>query len=108
MSGLSTRMAAMALLTALLSACASAPAPLGAQVEQQRLLASAVPGQTTRAQLLASLGATTKVVFESGYESWLYQAREADGQYTEWVVLLDPRGVVSKVRRGATLAPQKQ
>lgn len=89
-----------------LAGCASGPAPAGVHVPEQRLLASAVPGQTTKAQLLAAFGPTTHVRFDSGFESWLYQVAAPGGQFTEVVILLDPQGVVSKVRRGPTLAPK--
>ncbi len=93
-------------LTLGLAACATgpAPAPAGVQVPEQRLMAAALPG-TTKAQLLAAFGPTTHVRFDSGYESWLYQVAAPGGQLTEVVVLLDPQGVVRKVRRGPTLAP---
>jgi hypothetical protein len=41
------------------------------------------------------------VVFDSGYQAWLYQVPRGAGRYTEWVILFDPSGVVSKTRRGA-------
>jgi uncharacterized protein with von Willebrand factor type A (vWA) domain len=88
-----------------LPGCASGPAPPGAMVDAARLMATIVPGVTTRAQLLASLGPTHHLVFDSGYETWLYRSPADAGQSTELVVLVDPRGVVSKVRRGATTVP---
>ena len=89
-----------ALLSALLLAgCASAPAPPGTQVDEQRLAAAAVPGQATRASVLAALGATHKVAFDSGAEVWLYQVPRGGGQFAEFVILFDRNGVVSKTRR---------
>ena len=82
----------------LLAACATGPAPPGTPVAENAL-ALAVPGQTTRAQLLATLGATRKIAFDSGYEVWLYQSPAGGGRHAEFVVLLDPAGVVARTRR---------
>jgi hypothetical protein len=82
-----------------LAACATPPAPPGTVVPESRLAGAVVPGQTTKAALLASLGPTMSIAFDSGYEVWLYQSPAGGGRYAEFVVLLDPKGVVSKVRR---------
>ena len=82
----------------LLGGCASAPAPPGAQADETRIAAVAVPGQGTRASVLAALGKTHKVVFDSGYETWLYQVPRRDGAFAEYVILFAPSGVVSKTR----------
>lgn len=82
----------------LLGACASAPPPLGAQADQQRLTAAAVPGLATRASVLAALGPTHRVAFDSGAEAWLYQAPRAGGRFAEFVILFDRAGVVNKTR----------
>jgi hypothetical protein len=92
-------LAAVAALLALLAGCASAPLP-GTSVPQERV-AQVVPGRTTKAELLATLGTTKSVVFDSGYEAWLYEIPAAGGAYSEFVVLLDPHGVVKKTRRRA-------
>lgn len=81
-----------------LGGCASAPPPPGAQVEESRIAAAALPGQATRASVLAALGKTRKVVFDSGYETWLYQVPRRGGAFAEYVILFDPAGVVSKTR----------
>ena len=49
--------------------------------------------------MLATLGPTKAVVFDSGYEAWLYMAPAGADRYTEFVVLLGPDGVVRKTRR---------
>ena len=85
-------------LALLLAACATAPPPPGAQVDEQRIASAAVVGQATRASVLAMLGKTHKVVFDSGYETWLYQIPRTGGRYAEFVILFDPSGVVSKTR----------
>jgi hypothetical protein len=93
------------LLAGALAGCATAPPPLGATVPETRLAAAIVPGQTTRAQMLAALGPTKFVHFDSGYEVWLYQAPADGGRYAEFVVLVDPRGIVVKTRRRAPALP---
>ena len=91
---------ALACLLMLLAGCASTPAPPpGTQVDAARALAAAVPGQATRASVLAALGPTHKVVFDSGAEVWLYQLPQGGGRYAEFVILFDRNGLVSKTRR---------
>ena len=55
--------------------------------------------------LLAQLGATTSIRFDSGVEVWRYLTPGAGGTYGEYVVVLDPRGVVARVRRRAGGVP---
>jgi hypothetical protein len=95
----------LVLSASLLAGCASTPAPLGATVPEANITAALVPGQTTRAQMLAALGPTKFVHFDSGYETWLYQAPAGSGRFTEFVVLVDPAGVVRKMRRRAPSLP---
>ena len=87
----------------LLAACAvTPPAPPGTVVPDVK--ASQIqPGVTTKAQLLAMLGPTTSFRFDSGVEVWRYLLPGPGGQapYGEYVVVIDPRGVVSKTRRAA-------
>ncbi len=92
-------------LLAALAGCATSPVPPGTQVPAERIAASVVPGATTRAELLATLGATKTVVFDSGYEAWLYQSPAGNGRFTEFVILLNPQGVVAKTRQGPTSTP---
>jgi hypothetical protein len=92
------------LCTALLAGCATGTATSGTQVAAERL-GSIVPGRTTKAELLASFGKTTGVVFDSGYETWLYQAPAGGGRFAEFVVLIDPAGVVAKTRQRAPATP---
>jgi len=93
-----------ALCAALLAGCATGTATLGTQVTAERL-GSIVPGRTTKAELLAGFGKTKSVVFDSGYETWLYQAPAGGGRFAEFVVLIDPAGVVAKTRQRAPTAP---
>lgn len=82
----------------LLAGCATTAAPPGTQVPAERLQQGVIPGTTTKAQLLAAFGPTKRVVFDSGYEAWLYQAPAGGGRFTEFVVLITPAGVVAKIR----------
>lgn len=92
------RLAGLA-LALLLAGCASAPAPPGAQADAARLAQAVVPGQSTRASVLAALGPTRGIAFDSGYETWLYQIPLGAGSFAEFVILFDPAGVVRKTRR---------
>jgi hypothetical protein len=91
--------APLILCAALLAGCATQnAAPPGAQVSAERLQQTVVAGQTTKAQLLAAFGPTKNVRFDSGFEAWVYQSPAGAGQFTEFVVLIDPVGVVVKTR----------
>jgi phage host-nuclease inhibitor protein Gam len=87
------------LVMALVSGCATrAPEP-GTSVAEARFDQVAVPGRTTRAELLAAFGPTKTVRFDSGMEAWLYTAPAAAGRNTELVLLLDRDGIVRKLRK---------
>ncbi len=87
------------LLCLALAGCAAHPAPSGTVADGRRLAREVVPGVTIRAQLLAAFGPTRSVRFDSGYEAWLYQSPAASGRFGEFVILIDPAGVVAKTRR---------
>jgi len=87
------------LLAIALAGCAATPTPLGKLVPENKLVQSVVPGKTTKTELLAMFGTTKTVVFDSGYEAWLYQSPRGNGEFSEFVILLDPQGVVKKTRR---------
>jgi hypothetical protein len=89
----------------LLAGCATGSAPPGAQVPAERLQASVIPGTSTRAQLLAAFGPTKNVVFDSGYEVWVYQSPAGGGRFAEFVVLINRDGVVTKTRTRAATQP---
>jgi len=74
-------------------------------------------GKSTKADVIAALGKTTVIRFDSGYEVWVYQVtggisaslgsgqlfRRADSEKrasgrTEFVILFAPSGVVAKTR----------
>lgn len=89
----------------LLAGCATQAAPPGSVVAAERLSGAVVAGRTTKAELLAAFGPTKSVRFDSGYEAWVYQSPAGGGQFSEFVVLVDPSGVVSKTRTRAPAAP---
>ena len=96
---------AFVLAALLLAGCATSAAPPGTQVPAERLGASVIPGRTTKAELLATFGPTKSIVFDSGYETWLYQSPAGGGRFAEYVILIDPKGVVAKTRQRAPAAP---
>jgi PBP1b-binding outer membrane lipoprotein LpoB len=57
-----------ALCAVLLAGCATQHAPPGSVVAAERLSAAVVAGRTTKAELLAALGPTKSVRFDSGYD----------------------------------------
>ena len=89
----------------LLAGCATTSAPPGTQVPFERLQQGVVPGSTTKAQLLAAFGPTKSVVFDSGYEAWVYQSAAGAGRFSEFVILIDPAGIVAKTRSGPATPP---
>jgi hypothetical protein len=89
---------------ALLAGCATAPQVPGTTVTEERT-AQVVLGRTTKAELLSMLGKTRAVVFDSGYEAWLYDIPSGAGRVAEFVVLVDPQGVVTKTRRREPAVP---
>ena len=57
-------------------------------------------GKSTKADVLAALGAATVINFDSGYEVWVYRAksREPAEAKAEFVIFFSPDGVVRKTR----------
>ncbi len=88
----------LAALLALAGCAGTAPAPAGTVVPPARLAQAVQPGVTTKAQLLAEFGATTSIRFDSGVEVWRYLTPGPAGANGEFVVVIDPRGVVAKTR----------
>ena len=113
------------MLTAAIAGCATPPASNPSAVVTSRgaklLPADKVKdaiavGRSTKADVLAALGKTLAIRFDSGYEVWLYQLAEdprlstAPGQRAarsdkspadasaELVILFEPSGVVAKTR----------
>ncbi|WP_426192035.1 hypothetical protein [Massilia sp. DWR3-1-1] len=99
---MSASRALLAVVVALaLAGCAtSAAVPPGTVVTDSKT-AQVQPGITTRAELLARLGPTTSIRFDSGTEVWRYLLPAGPGataSHGEYVVVLDARGIVTKTR----------
>jgi hypothetical protein len=93
------RLLALSALALALAGCATGSNEPGKIVQEDRFVQLVVPGRSTRAELLAAFGPTKTVSFDSGKEAWLYEADAGGGRHTELVLLLDPAGVVQKMRR---------
>jgi hypothetical protein len=88
----------------LLAGCATSASGPGKVVAQDRFEQLVVPGRTTKAELLDAFGETKAIVFDSGYEAWLYESAAGapdagGGRHAELVLLLGPDGIVRKMRR---------
>jgi hypothetical protein len=81
----------------LLAACATSAPPPGTLADPGKLAAATAPG-ATRASVLAALGPTRGIAFDSGSEVWLYQVARPGRRFAEYVVLFDHAGLVSKTR----------
>lgn len=102
---------ATALCALALAACAGAPtAPPGTVVTDAKVEQSVQPGVTTKAMLLAQLGPTTSIRFASGVEVWRYLLPAGAGGYGEYVIVIDPRGMVARTRRAPAVyhSPEKK
>lgn len=95
------RLVAAMVLPVCLGACATPASDVHA-VSPPALAQLLQPGVTTRDQAQAALAPEQKVVFDSGYEVWLYHYAApagAAGPTGEWVVLFGPDGVLRKTRQ---------
>jgi hypothetical protein len=65
-------------------------------------------GRSDKREVEQRLGPAERLAFDSGYEVWVYRARETprQGDGAELVILFDPEGKVSKLR-SRTPAPQR-
>ena len=59
-----------------------------------------VIGKTSKAEVMAALGAATVINFDSGFEVWVYRAgsRAPAETKAEFVILFTPGGIVKKTR----------
>ena len=57
-------------------------------------------GKSSKADVMAALGAATVINFDSGYVVWVYRvkSREPAAAKAEFVILFSPDGVVKKTR----------
>ena len=67
------------------------------------------PGRSTKADVLAALGKTTAITFDSGYEVWVYHVKDQatrDARPAEFIVLFDPSGILAKTRTRPAPSPR--
>jgi transcription elongation factor len=76
------------------------PAFSNPAVSMQNAGDAIVIGKTSKAEVMAALGAATVINFDSGFEVWVYRAgsRAPAGTKAEYVVLFSPDGIVKKTR----------
>ena len=57
-------------------------------------------GKSSKADVMAAMGAATAITFDSGYEVWVYRvkSREPAEAKAEFVILFSPDGVAKKTR----------
>ena len=57
-------------------------------------------GKSSKADVMAALGAATVINFDSRYELWVYRAKSREPAETkaEFVILFSPDGIVTKTR----------
>jgi hypothetical protein len=65
-------------------------------IAAQRLKDAVAIGKSTKADVIASLGETLVISFDTGYEVWVY--RLAEDRRAEFVILFAPSGLVTKTR----------
>jgi hypothetical protein len=86
---------------ACVAGCATSGGPPYTAIPVQRAGDAITVGKSTKAEVMAMLGKTTVVSFDSGYEVWVYQItgeQWATRGITEFVVLFAPSGIVTKTR----------
>ena len=70
--------------------------PRAKVITEDRARTAVTVGKSTRAEVVAALGDTLVISFETGYEVWVYRlGRVRDA---EFVILFAPSGVVAKTR----------
>jgi hypothetical protein len=97
---------AVVALCACVMGCAGSGASTVTTIPAHSAEAAITIGKSTKADVLAALGKTALIGFDSGFEVWVYQvtgdtpARPGWGKpgKTEFVVLFAPSGVVTKTR----------
>jgi len=82
--------------------CAAPAASPVATIPAGGATEAVVIGKSTKADVIAALGKTAAVRFDSGFEVWVYQTK-AEGRVSsrnrnEYVILFAPSGIVAKTR----------
>lgn len=78
----------------------AAPSFRDQRMSAQAASDSIVIGKSTKAEVQAVLGPANVVKFDSGFELWIYGAKEAkvSSARAEFVILFTPSGIVKKTR----------
>ncbi|MES2069116.1 MAG: hypothetical protein V4488_02125 [Pseudomonadota bacterium] len=116
MNGIS-RLGLALLCCAGIAGCAAPVANENRAVAAPAASQAIVAGQSSKADVIAALGATQTIRFDSGYEVWIYRYRDEkpgplaqpaskeqlaaekqSGNAPEFLVLFTPSGVVAKTR----------
>ena len=90
---------------ACVSGCA-APAASFTTIADSAARDAIIIGKSTKSDVMAALGKTTAISFDSGYEVWVYQIAGDVAPNSSWrkagpaefVILFAPSGVVAKTR----------
>lgn len=84
----------------LFNTSAGAPAFSKPTVSMKNADDTIVIGKTSKADVMAALGAATVINFDSGFEVWVYRAgsRAPADTKAEFVILFTPGGIVKKTR----------
>lgn len=85
--------------------CAAPRGSSGTSISAENARNAIVIGRSTKAEVIAALGKTTVVSFDSGFEVWVYHITGGIQPKTEFVVLFSPSGVVAKTRTRPAPAP---
>jgi hypothetical protein len=76
--------------------------PMGRSVAPQGAMDMIAIGKSTKAEVSSALGKAIVIPFDNGYEVWVYRWAGPDRTTraaTELVVLFEPSGVVTKIRK---------
>lgn len=103
------RVSAACAICAWLAGCATTGETPGATltkataVPERAASAGILIGKSTKADVIAALGRTTAITFDTGFEVWVYHlaggiASRAQAGKTELVLLFAPSGVLAKTR----------
>jgi hypothetical protein len=83
------------------AACAGPREPPFTTISARDAGSAVIAGHSTKADVIAALGKTTAVHFDSGFEVWVYQFSK-----NEYVILFAPSGTVAKTRIRPATAPR--
>jgi len=88
-------------LPALLSACATATTPAlpSAASTPEGLRAQLIPGFTTKTDVIRTMGKGSATRFDSGYEVWVYDDKQAIPELLHWLPVVGKAASVADATR---------